>query len=399
VITGLRFDGRGNALGAARIAATQDYRDEENAGRYLYTSNASPLRRLRCGLTGRSKNTANTAMWYWQGRLYAQVETSRPIEIDRSDCSVIGESDLGGVLGNSFSAHPHHVPARRATYNFALHYGPFPGIDLYELPEIGNARRLTRFALPWNSMVHDFMVTARHAVFVIGPARLRLMMAAMQQPPFDDWFSWEPELGSEIIVVDLDNPSRVRRIATDAFWCWHLANGWDDGGCVIIDLARYRDLASLRAISNGTAITPPVLQRMTINLGARTVRIEARPDDNCEFPRVHPAVEGSRHRFVWGIHGNPEAGREGIVRYDLDGGTKSVWWTDPGGYTSEPILAPRPGAHELDAWVLAQSYDRDADAHFVAVLDARRPEDGPVAKVWFNQPLPTPFHGTWVPGA
>jgi len=47
--------------------------------------------------------------------------------------------------------------------------------------------------------------------------------------------------------------------------------------------------------------------------------------------------------------------------------------------------------------VRTQAYDKASDKHFVAVLDARRPGDGPVAKVWYEHRLPCPFHGTWIP--
>lgn len=396
VVMAARFTS-GKVAGMARVVHTREFEEEEARGRYLYTSNSSILRRVRCGLTGRAKNTGNTAMWTWGERLFAQVETSLPLEIAPHNGDLLGETDFDGLLGTSFSAHPHRVPARRATYNFGLRYGVFPGIDLFELPDVGKGRKVCSFSLPWSSMVHDFMATERHAVFIVGPAKLRLGRAMMQQPPFEEWFDWDPRLGSEIIIVALDNPSDVRRIATESFWCWHLANGWDEGHNIVLDIARYRDMDSLRALGAGTEITPPVLQRMHIDLQKRSVRMESQPDDNCEFPRVHGTVEGARHRYVWGVHGDVATGREGIVRFDLDAGKKDVWWTPPGGFVSEPLLAPRAGGGELDAWVLTQAYDKASDQHYVAVLDARRPSDGPVAKVWYNHRLPCPFHGTWIP--
>ncbi|HMV68115.1 MAG TPA: carotenoid oxygenase family protein [Myxococcota bacterium] len=395
-LTGVRFDGRGSAFGAARMVESDDILEERRVGRLLWGSDASVIRRLRAGLTSRTKNTGNTAVWRWGERVFTQVESALPLEIDPDTLETLGETDFGGVLGRTFSAHPHRVAERRATYNFGIRYGVRTKIDLFELPDVGAARRLQSFRLPWNSMVHDFVATRRHAVFVIGPARLRLGRAMFQAPPFDEWFAWEPKLGTEVIVVDLDDPEKIRRLATEPFWCWHLANGFDSGESIIVDLARYTDMSSFKALASGAEIAPPVLQRMTIDLPRGSVRIEARPGDCCEFPRVHPGFEGSRHRYVWGMHGT-NAGREGVARFDLDSGRSDVFWADAGGFVSEPIVAPRAGGGELDAWVLAQVYDLRADAHYVAVLDARDPAAGPVAKVWFDQALPTPFHGTWLP--
>ena len=65
---------------------------------------------------------------------------------------------------------------------------------------------------------------------------------------------------------------------------------------------------------------------------------------------------------------------------------------------SEPVFVPRPGATaEDDGWVLTLVYDGRADASHLAVLDGARLEDGPVARAWFDHPVPITFHGSWLP--
>ena len=59
---------------------------------------------------------------------------------------------------------------------------------------------------------------------------------------------------------------------------------------------------------------------------------------------------------------------------------------------SVPMLAA-PGV-EVEA--LLRSTLDSLSAH-VAVLDARAPEAGPVARAWFDHFFPFTFHGTWVP--
>jgi all-trans-8'-apo-beta-carotenal 15,15'-oxygenase len=396
-VTSERFDGNGRAHGAARIIEGAEYLQEERAGRLLYTSNSGPITRAWRGITGKAKNTGNTAIWSWQDRLFALVESGLPTELDPWDLSTLGETNISGILGTSMSAHPHRVHSRSASYNFGIHYGPRSSIELFEFPDRGAARKMGGFSLPFHTMVHDFIATRKHAVFVVGPARLRLMRVLLQIPPFEDWFAWEPERGCEIVVMDLDDPSKVRRIHLDAFWCWHLANGYDEGDDIVIDLARYSDLSSLRSLGTGTPIAPPHLNRLRIQLRSRTARMESLLAASSEFPKVHPHFEGEQHRFVWCQYGTPDE-REGIARFDTATGENQVWLTDPGCYVSEPILAPRAGGNETDAWVLTRVYDLPTGEHYTAVLDARAPQLGPVAKVWHGQVLPSPFHGTWVPG-
>jgi carotenoid cleavage dioxygenase-like enzyme len=45
--------------------------------------------------------------------------------------------------------------------------------------------------------------------------------------------------------------------------------------------------------------------------------------------------------------------------------------------------------------VLSLVFDGTRDASFVAVIDAKRPEHGPVAKLWFDHAIPFLFHGVW----
>lgn len=50
------------------------------------------------------------------------MENAQLVAFDEQ-LDTIGESSLGGVVRGSFSAHPHTVCARRATYNFGMEYG------------------------------------------------------------------------------------------------------------------------------------------------------------------------------------------------------------------------------------------------------------------------------------
>jgi carotenoid cleavage dioxygenase-like enzyme len=59
--------------------------------------------------------------------------------------------------------------------------------------------------------------------------------------------------------------------------------------------------------------------------------------------------------------------------------------------------APGDGAREDDGWLLALVYRGGTDSSYLAVLDAARLEDGPVARVHFDHEIPVTFHGNWLP--
>ncbi|HSP80354.1 MAG TPA: carotenoid oxygenase family protein, partial [Myxococcaceae bacterium] len=70
-----------------------------------------------------------------------------------------------------------------------------------------------------------------------------------------------------------------------------------------------------------------------------------------------------------------------------------------GQYPSEPLFIPRAGASaEDDGYLLSLVYDGLRHASHLAVFDARHLEAGPLARAWFEQPIPFTVHGVWVPG-
>lgn len=403
-VTGVRF-GSGLAVGGSRIVESPGYLEEERAGKPLYGSPASWLRRVGNAVRGKSKTTGNTSMLQWQGRLFALMEGALPQEIAPADLSTLQPTDLQGLIGQTFSAHPHRVSRRRTTINFGLRYERAMHVDLFELPDFGPPRQIGSFEAPWMGMLHDFIVTENYAVFVIGPAKLALWRAIVGSTDFSKLFQWKPELGCQVVVVPLDDPSKLKRIELDPFWVWHFGNAYEKApGRIELDMCRYDDFGSLDAIASPEIdLSPPLLHRMSIDVASGDVQIEQLWDQLCEFPRVHPDLQGRRHSTLWmqtEIDGKP-----GISRFSLSTGKASTWEAPEGHLISEPVPVPKaPGsgsgtfALEEKVWVMSLVLDTENDCSYVAVLDGERPTAGPVAQVWFDQPLPLTFHGTWVPG-
>src|SRR5688572_12418416 len=80
-VSAIRLDGRGGALGAVKITQGRELAEERAAGRLLYGQAAPWHRRVRNTLRGKYKNTANTSVMMWQGRLFALMEGAKPTEI------------------------------------------------------------------------------------------------------------------------------------------------------------------------------------------------------------------------------------------------------------------------------------------------------------------------------
>lgn len=396
-ITAIRF-GDGTPTGACRVTDSAGRIAERAAGKPLYGDTVSWLRRMRNGLRGVRKNTANTSVMTWQGRVLALMEAGRPTElaIDAGDIRTIGETDLG-VVGPAFSAHPHRVAARGAVYNFGVRHGRKPAIELYELPDVGPARRLGEIALGFNPMLHDFIATEHHLVFFLSPAALSVPRMLLQVGDFASMWRWQPERGTEVIAVPIDDPAAVVRFGVEPFYQWHFANAWSPSRTeIVVDYVRYRDFSSFGALARGTDVIDEGLRgrlhRARVDLTAKTLASEARWDRDCEFPRVHPTREGAHHDVTW-LAGDD---LRTIVRID-DAGRVEVADLGAGATVSEPIFVPRAGGGEADGWLLTLVHDGGEDRSYVAVLDGQRLGDGPVARAWLDHFVPMTFHGTWIP--
>ena len=382
---------------AVKILRSAGYVEEERAGRALYQSAVSWPRQVMNNLRGKGKNTGNTNVMHWHDTLYALMENAKPTAFDR-ELETIGESTLGGVVTGTFSAHPHDVAARRASYNFGMSYGRETTLSLYELPWAGPAREITRLPLPHPVMLHDFMATENHVVFFVSPFRLVLHRAIFSLGGFDELFQWAGEAGTEVIVVPIDEPEGTRRFTVDAFFQIHFAAGFEDEAGIHVDVMTYPDAGALTR--NVAEIDRPPeageLERMTIPWDADRLDRERIAQATMEFGSTAPAVRGARHSQVYGVTVDPT--RFGTVRVDLERGKEHVWWYPDDEWSGEPVFVPEsPEAAEDEGWVLQLVYAAKTHTTHLAVLDARRLEDGPIARAHLDHHIPAGFHGVWVP--
>jgi all-trans-8'-apo-beta-carotenal 15,15'-oxygenase len=401
----VRFEA-GSAQAAARAIDTPSIVAEREAGKVIHTNygTSGPLWNR---LSGKVKNTANTSAMTWKGRLFALVESTVPTELSLEDLRTLGETNLDGVLGQSFSAHPHRVEARRASYNFGVRYGRVTSLELYELPEAGPVRRLGNVPLPGPTMIHDFIATERHLVFFVSALRIRVFRVLLGMGTFSDNFDWRPQRGTEVLIIPIDAPQRPVRLQAEPFYTWHYGNAYEEEGRLVVDSVHYPDFTTnqwLAEIKDGPTSTDAQgrLCRSTIDLKARTMRTEQVSDRRCEFPSITPPRAGARHRYLYtAAHSGPAAWRgpqDVVTKVDMETGAETVVSLGREHYPNEPVFIPRPGGSaEDDGWLLSQTYDARSDRTYVAVLDARAPEAGPRARVWLEHFFPLTFHGTWVP--
>lgn len=393
-LSAVRFRG-GAAEGALKLCRSREMQDEERAGRALFGPNAHPLRRLANALRRRAKNTGNTSVLAWQDRLFALVESNRPLEIAPDDLSTLGESDLAGVLTTAFSAHPHRVVPRKATLNFGLGYGRNTRLALYELPWEGRPRALGSLPLPRPVMLHDFAVAPRHAVFFVSPTEINIPRAVLGASALGSLVAWRPKHGTEVIVVPLDAPERASRFVVPAFFQWHFVGAAERGHELVVRYVRYDDFGSFEQLAGSAVTQRGTLHEAVIDPIAQTLVSRPLWDGAAEFPVLDPRYEGCGYREVFLT--SAEGERKALARFDLASGRARLAVLGEHEVASEVVFVPRDhGAPEGDGWGLTLIYDASSDTSHVAVLDTARWEDGPIARCHFETHVPMTFHGTWL---
>jgi all-trans-8'-apo-beta-carotenal 15,15'-oxygenase len=410
----------GKALGAARFIATRGLVEERRQGRALYAGfgTRSPRNIVTRFLTSEQrglarfvdgKNVANTSVMWDGERLLALWEGGQPTEIDPRDLTTRGETDLDGTVLQTFSAHPHRVASRRTTYNHGVRHGRTDVLDIYAKVDGSGWKVAGSLPLPWATMLHDIAYTERHVIAFCAPIKVRLFRMLLGLETVSDAIRFVPELGTEIVIAPLDDLTKVTRIQADASFFWHVANAYETPEGAVVDTVLYDDFDNNRYLASIHTGHPSGelygrLSRTHLDFAKKTARSEEIAAMPGEFPIVSPSVASRPHRHVYmAAHASRAAsGRDlhdRLVEVDVESGAVRTLVLGAGLYPGEPIFVPRDGAGERSGYLLTLVYDARAHRSHVAVIDAERFEDGPIARAHFEHHVPFGFHGTWAPAS
>ena len=224
--------------GACNLIKTNKFMEEEKAQQSLYDMNASFHRRLYNGLTHTVKNTGNTNILAWNDKLFALMEQGKPVEFNTANLETIGTTNLGIIQG-SFSAHPHRVDSLSTTFNFGVNGRD---IEVFALHDKGEINIISRFKAPWAGIIHDFMVTEKHIIFFIDPAKLVIWRAMLGLKDFTKYFHWDEKESTQVVVIPLNDPEKHTILEIDPFRVWHFSNAYEEGNTIVVDAFKHKNI-------------------------------------------------------------------------------------------------------------------------------------------------------------
>ena len=226
----------GRARYRNRFVQTRGLKVERRAGRAVYggVMRPMPVDPALVGADGQPgpyKNGAFINVIRHGGKVLALCEATTGYEMTM-ELETVGEWRAGTDAPIELGAHNRRHP--RTGELFALTYAvDRPLVRFHRIDAAG--RLVATFPLELApTMIHDFVLTERHIVLLACPVVFDLQAADAGQ----SMLQWKPELGTRIAVIGLDGGSVVW-LDAEPFFVFHFANGFEQGGRIVIDYVRH----------------------------------------------------------------------------------------------------------------------------------------------------------------
>jgi len=354
------------------------------------------------GAAGPVKNRANTHIIRHAGKLLALWEQGLPTEVTPA-LDTVGEWDFGGKLTGAMTAHPRVDPRTGELFFFSYNLFP-PYLTYYVADATGALVHRVDLDMPAAVMMHDFVITETHAVFMDSPVVFDMKALGTSEP----MVAWRPENGTRLGVLPRrGGPDEIRWFEVEPSHIQHFWNAWADGDRIELAGCRYEKVDFGLQSDDADAETGVVTigsrpAKYWIDLSRGAAGWEPIDDMLGEFGRVNDDRTGLRTECLY----MPAFTRPGalagefdtIVKYDLRTDTRTTWYAGDQVHVGEAVFAPDPaGTAEDDGSILNLSHDSGRNRSEVLIFDARDIAAGPVARVQLPQRAPLGFHANWFP--
>ncbi|HEV7714173.1 MAG TPA: carotenoid oxygenase family protein [Steroidobacteraceae bacterium] len=360
-------------------------------------------------VAGKNRGTANTNVVWHGKKLLVLKEDSLPIEVDPITLETRGEWNFGGkVDAVSLTAHPKLDLHTNEMLSFSYQARGDGTMDFafYIADVNGKIVHSMWFDMPYPGMVHDFAVTDTHVIVPFFPLVTDMAVLKRGGP----YYVWHPDKHSHFAVFPRRGSAKdIRWFQGPPVSAGHMMNAHNEGTRLHLDLCLYQgNCFDFFPTHDGSAFkpSPPMLTRLTFDTGHSHDGYEAKllSQSPCEMPKCDDRFMGKPYRYGFGICRPPTApagamGLGAIGCFDHANGTLATWAPGENCGVHEPNLVIKPGASEADGYLLTIVNRLNENRSDLAILNARRLADGPLAVLRLPVRVRSTFHGMWVPEA
>jgi carotenoid cleavage dioxygenase len=350
------------------------------------------------GKFDRTVSAANTHVLAHAGKILALEEGSFPYVLD-GELNTLGCHDFGGRLQTAMTAHPKLCPVTGELFGFG--YGQLPPyLTYHRISADGRLVASEEIPVGGPTMIHDFAISERHAIFMDLPVVFDLPLALQGTMPFH----WSDSYPARVGVMPRDgSAAQLRWFEIEPCYVFHGVNAYDEGDNVVFDVCRIDEL--WRDPSQIIGPGKQTLHRWTFDLAGGSVKEETLDERGMDFPRVADARVGRKHRYgftvEFGAGADGAPGLAGLLKLDFASGRSESHRFGAGRNPGEAVFVPAAGADpDSDSgYLLCYVHDEGTEQSELVVLDASRFEAKPLARIPLPQRVPYGFHGSWIADA
>lgn len=348
---------------------------------------------------GEGRTQSNVSMVHHAGKLLSLGEVGFPYRISTEDLSTLGVYDFEGKLKTWFTAHPKLDPRTGELLAFGYNFAE-PYLTYHQIDAQGALVRSEPLTVAGPSMMHEFAITERHAIFLDLPILFDLD-AAIAGEGFP--FRWSDDYQAALLILPRDgSDADLKKIEIDPCFIFHTMNAYEEAdGRIILDASRH---PRLWVDGPNDFDSMPALHRYTIDPAAGTATHTALDDRMVEFPQFDRRKLGQAYRYGYALRLNEQEdpgainGASGIVKYDHTRSASQVYEAGAGRYLDEMYFVPASeSAGEDEGHLVGYEYDLATDKSALLVVDASAMTR--VARVKLPYRVPFGFHGVFVPDA
>lgn len=343
-------------------------------------------------------DTVNTNVVDVGGRIFALVEGgSYPVEIS-DDLENQRYNPFDGSLANSFTAHPHRDPVTGEQHAICYEAARPGQIRHVVIDAAGHVVREEPVTVEHGPMIHDCAITDRYVAILDLPVTF-----SMATPIAGHGFPyrWNFHHRARIGLMPRDgSQADIVWCAMDPAFVFHVVNAYDlPDGTVALDVCAYATMFA--GTHGGPDAKPRGLERWTVDPAGRAVTVRTIDTAAQEFPRIDERRFGQPYRYAYAMALEQSDGCEiggRLYKHDIDAGTREVHDFGPDRRPGEFVFVPaHADAAEDEGWLVGLVIDAVAETTDLAIIDARRFDAPPIARIRLPHRVPPGFHGNWLP--
>lgn len=333
-------------------------------------------------------------------RYMALGETPMQVEFDPQTLEKIGVDEIvPGAFAYKTTAHPHFE--KDHAYNLVVKFGMQSYYRIYDM--VQKKKHLANIPVAKPAYMHGFGMSERYFIIAAGPLVVVPIHLLFWKKPYIENHQWLPQEGAKIWVIEKSTGKTKAVFETEAFFCFHHINAWEEGDEIVMDIDAYDDADIinkyyLKELERQDLQLPEgKLRRYRLDLTTKKIKEIVTVSDACiELPRIDYDrfnMKGN-YRFTYGVGLHPmhKIGfYNSIVKIDTKSGDASYWHQDDC-YPGEPYFISSPGSkHDAEGVLLSVVLDAANERSFLLVLDANSLDE--IARATVPEPIVYGFHG------